>query len=107
MYASEPTLDAQRVTDIVEAEPIPIALHGGSGMTDAQFADLIARGCAKVNISTALKRTFMQSNLTFLREAEANDKWDPPSLFTARPRRRAAMMAKQHIRRFGSEGKAW
>ena len=26
-------------------------------MTDAQFADLIARGCAKVNISTALKRT--------------------------------------------------
>ena len=48
MYASAPTLDAQRVTDIVEAEPIPIALHGGSGMTDAQFADLIARGCAKV-----------------------------------------------------------
>ena len=57
MYASAPTLDAQRVTDIVEAEPIPIALHGGSGMTDEQFTDLIARGCAKVNISTALKRT--------------------------------------------------
>ncbi len=82
MYASAPTLDAQRVTDIVEAEPIPIALHGGSGMTDAQFADLIARGCAKVNISTALKRTYMQSNLSFLRETEAADKWDPPSLFT-------------------------
>ena len=63
-------------------EPIPIALHGGSGMTDAQFADLIARGCAKVNISTALKRTYMQSNLPFLRETEAADKWDPPSLFT-------------------------
>ena len=56
MYASEPALDAQRVTDIVEAEPIPIALHGGTGMTDEQFPDLIARGCAKVNISTALKR---------------------------------------------------
>ncbi|MGZ5307069.1 MAG: class II fructose-bisphosphate aldolase, partial [Actinomycetota bacterium] len=67
MYATEPTLDSQRVTDIVEAEPIPIALHGGSGMTDAQFADLIARGCAKVNISTALKRRYMQSNLAFLR----------------------------------------
>ncbi len=79
---ARPTLDAQRVTDIVEAEPIPIALHGGSGMTDAQFADLIARGCAKVNISTALKRTYMQSNLAFLRETEAKDKWDPPSLFT-------------------------
>ena len=79
-----PTLDAQRVTDIVEAQPIPIALHGGSGLTDDQFPDLIARGCAKVNISTALKRRYMQSNLAFLREAEAADKWDPPSLFTRR-----------------------
>jgi fructose-bisphosphate aldolase class II len=105
MYASAPTLDAQRVTDIVEAEPIPIALHGGSGMTDAQFADLIARGCAKVNISTALKRTYMQSNLAFLRETEAKDKWDPPSLFT-HVRSDVLEMAKDHIRRFGSEGKA-
>ena len=47
--------------------PIPIALHGGTGLTDAQFADLIARGCAKVNISTALKVAYMQSSLEFLR----------------------------------------
>ena len=106
MYASAPTLDAQRVTDIVEAEPIPIALHGGSGMTDEQFADLIARGCAKVNISTALKRRYMKSNLAYLREAEAADKWDPPSLFT-HVRTNIVDMAQDHIRRFGSEGKAW
>jgi ketose-bisphosphate aldolase len=106
MYAAEPTLDAQRVSDIVEAEPIPIALHGGSGMTDAQFTDLIARGCAKVNISTALKRAFMRSNLAFLRETEAADKWDPPSLFR-HVRADVLDMAKDHIRRFGSEGKAW
>ena len=47
--------------------PIPIALHGGSGLSDEQFHDLIARGCAKVNISTALKETYMKSNLRFLR----------------------------------------
>ena len=55
VYKSEPRLDAQRVSDIVAAQPIPIALHGGTGMTDAQYTDLIGRGCAKVNISTALK----------------------------------------------------
>ena len=54
-------------SDIVAAEPIPIALHGGTGLTDAQFSDLIARGCAKVNISTALKVAYMKSNLAFLR----------------------------------------
>ena len=77
VYRAEPKLDAQRVSDIVAAQPVPIALHGGTGMTDAQFTDLIARGCAKVNISTALKVTFMKSSLDFLRQAEERDSWDP------------------------------
>lgn len=106
VYRAEPRLDAQRVSDIVAAEPIPIALHGGTGMTDAQFTDLIERGCAKVNISTALKITYMKSSLAFLRGAEERDTWDPPSLFTAA---RAAVkdMAAEHMSRFGSVGKAW
>lgn len=106
VYRAEPRLDAQRVSDIVAAEPIPIALHGGTGMTDAQFSDLIERGCAKVNISTALKIAYMKSNLAFLRGAEERDTWDPPSLFTAA---RAAVkdMAAEHMSRFGSVGKAW
>ena len=105
VYRAEPRLDAQRVSDIVAAEPIPIALHGGTGMTDAQFSDLIERGCAKVNISTALKIAYMKSNLAFLRGAEERDTWDPPSLFTAV---RAAVkdMAAEHMSRFGSVGKA-
>jgi ketose-bisphosphate aldolase len=106
VYRSAPMLDAQRVSDIVAAEPIPIALHGGTGMTDAQFTDLIARGCAKVNISTALKVTYMQANLAFLRGAEERDRWDPPSLFTA-VRTAVKDMAADHMRRFGSAGKAW
>ncbi|HEY7261333.1 MAG TPA: class II fructose-bisphosphate aldolase [Trebonia sp.] len=106
VYRAEPQLDAQRVSDIVAAEPIPIALHGGTGMTDAQFSDLIERGCAKVNISTALKIAYMKSNLAFLRGAEERDTWDPPSLFTAVL---AAVkdMAAEHMSRFGSVGKAW
>jgi ketose-bisphosphate aldolase len=106
VYHAEPKLDAQRVSDIVAAQPIPIALHGGTGMTDAQFTDLIARGCAKVNISTALKVTYMQANLAFLRGAEERGSWDPPSLFTA-VRVAVKDMAADHMRRFGSVGRAW
>ena len=105
VYKREPVLDFQRVTDIVEAHPIPIALHGGSGLTDAQFQDLIARGCAKVNISTALKITYMKSNLAFLKEAEAKDKWDPPSLFSA-VRSDIVAMTVALAEQFGSAGKA-
>ena len=106
VYKTAPKLDAERVTAIVEAEPIPIALHGGTGLTPEQFADLIARGCAKVNISTALKVTYMQSNLAFLKEAEAKGKWDPPSLFK-HVRQAVLDMAKGYMLQFGSGGRAW
>jgi ketose-bisphosphate aldolase len=106
VYKTAPKLDAERVTAIVEAEPIPIALHGGTGLTPEQFADLIARGCAKVNISTALKVTYMQSNLAFLKEAEAKGKWDPPSLFK-HVRQSVLDMAKGYMLQFGSGGRAW
>jgi fructose-bisphosphate aldolase class II len=104
MYRTTPTLDNQRVSDIVAAVPIPIALHGGTGMKPEQFSDLIARGCAKVNISTALKIRFMQSGYEYMTAHPGE--YDPPALFRAQ---RAAVieMAKDHVRMFGSEGKAW
>ena len=104
MYKAAPKLDNQRVTDIVEATGVPVALHGGTGMTPDQFSDLIARGCAKVNISTALKIRFMQSGYDYMTEHPGE--YDPPRLFAAQ---RAAVvdMAKDHIRLFGGEGRAW
>ncbi len=73
-------------------------------MSPEQFSDLIARGCAKVNISTALKIAFMKSGYDYMTEHPGE--YDPPKLFAAQ---RAAVMemAKHHIRLFGSEGKAW
>jgi fructose-bisphosphate aldolase, class II len=105
-YTAAPKLDHQRVTDLVEATGVPMALHGGTGLSEDQFRDLISRGCAKVNISTAIKESFMKSGLEFLRGAEEKDKWDPPSLF--RHQRSAVMeTARYHIRLFGAAGRAW
>jgi len=105
VYSRTPTLDAQRVSDIVARVGIPMALHGGTGMSDEQFTDLISRGCAKINISTALKVAYMKSNLEFLKQAEQRNVWDPPSLFTA-VHAAVKEMAADHMRRFGSVGKA-
>ncbi len=104
-YSSAPVLDHQRVSDLVDATGIPMALHGGTGLSKEQFQDLISRGCAKVNISTALKEAFMKSSLEFLRGAEQKGKWDPPSLFKHQS---AAVveMAREHMRLFGSSGRA-
>src|SRR5450755_1503609 len=103
MYRGTPTLDTQRVTDIVAATGIPVALHGGTGMTAEQFTDLIGRGCPKVNISTALKISFMQAGYDHMTQNPG--KYDPPSLFEAQ-RRAVQDMATSHMRMFGSAGKA-
>lgn len=50
----EPHLDFGRLTHITEAVDIPLVIHGGSGLSDDQFRDLIARGVAKINYYTGL-----------------------------------------------------
>ena len=104
VYRSEPKLDAQRVSDIVAAQPVPIALHGGTGMSQAQFDDLISRGCAKVNISTALKIAYVDAHKDYF--SRSPDVYDPPDLFRF-VYRAVREMALDHIRRLGGEGRAW
>ena len=69
LYKAEPMLMPERVSEIVALHPIPMVLHGGTGLAEAQFDDLISRGCAKVNISTALKIAFVDAHREYL---EAN-----------------------------------
>jgi fructose-bisphosphate aldolase class II len=103
LYKGEPKLAPERVSEIVEVHPIPQVLHGGTGLTEDQFADLIARGCAKVNISTALKIAFIDAHREYL---DANPgKHDPPALFK-HVRAAVKEMAEYHIRTFGSAGRA-
>lgn len=101
-YSSTPTLDAERVSEIVAATGIPIALHGGSGLAPEQFTDLIARGCAKVNISTALKLAYIRAHSEYL---AANPRAsDPPAMF-AHVRAAVVAMTLDHIKIFGSAGR--
>jgi ketose-bisphosphate aldolase len=103
LYKAAPHLMPERVTEIVAEHPIPMVLHGGTGLSEEQFADLIARGCAKVNISTALKIAFVDAHREYL---DANPgKHDPPGLLK-HVRTAVKDMAERHIRMFGSAGKA-
>jgi fructose-bisphosphate aldolase class II len=103
MYAAQPTLDHQRISDLVKATGIPMALHGGTGLSAGQFDDLIARGCAKVNVSTALKIAYMEANRAYL--VDQPEAADPPKLFL-HVREAVMEMTRNHIRLFGAEGRA-
>ena len=66
VYKGEPKINFERVSEIVAAEPLPLVVHGGTGLADAVFHDLIARGAVKINISTQLKITFADAFRNYL-----------------------------------------
>lgn len=53
-YKSKPKLDFERLAALRAALPVPLVLHGGSGLSGDDFRTSIAKGIAKVNIFTDL-----------------------------------------------------
>ncbi len=50
----KPKLDFQRLQEINEAVHIPLVIHGGTGLSDDQFKQLIEHGVCKINYYTSL-----------------------------------------------------
>lgn len=53
-YKTKPQLDIHRLRAIRACTDTPLVLHGGSGLTDDDFHQVIQNGIAKVNIFTDL-----------------------------------------------------
>ncbi len=54
LYRGRPRLDIPRRERIRDRVPVPLVLHGGSGLTDEEFRRLIAAGISKINFYTEL-----------------------------------------------------
>jgi ketose-bisphosphate aldolase len=54
LYAGEPHLDLELLAEISRRTDIPLALHGGTGLSEAQFKGAIQLGIAKINVGTDL-----------------------------------------------------
>lgn len=51
-YKLPPKLDFERIKEIAKTIDVPLVLHGGSGLSDADFSKAIECGISKVNIFT-------------------------------------------------------
>ena len=54
VYKSKPQLNLERLSEIADNLNVPLVLHGGSGLSDDDFRNTVARGIAKINIFTDL-----------------------------------------------------
>ncbi len=59
-FTSEPIhVDVARLHEIARSTKVPFALHGASGVDDAQLVAAIAAGAAKVNVNAELRRAYL------------------------------------------------
>ena len=58
MTSKTASLDCDLVAAIAEAVPVPLVLHGSSGVPVAQLVEATAAGMRKINVGTALNLAF-------------------------------------------------
>ena len=69
-YQGEPNLDFDTMRTIDETLPIPLVLHGGTGIPDYDIEKAIASGIAKININTDLQAVWANAVRDFLKSDE-------------------------------------
>jgi len=103
IYKGEPKIAFFRLKEIGELSDTPLALHGGTGLSEEVFKKCIALGCAKINISTQLKYAFIDGFVQYYQSKP--DEYNPLTVLKAQ-----YMALKQavseNILLFGSNQKA-
>jgi ketose-bisphosphate aldolase len=102
-YHGEPNVDFDRIAAINSLTRTPMALHGGSGLSDEVFRKAIERGAGKINISTNLKHVFVESFVDY-HTAKPKD-FEPLRLIDAQYQACKTMFAG-FIEKFGGKDRA-
>lgn len=102
-YKGQPKIAYNLLERITGSMSVPIALHGGTGLSQEQFDRCIAGGCAKVNISTMHKHRFIEG---FLAVRAEKPKLEEPLPFIVGQYDAMKKDVIEMIRIFGSAGKA-
>ncbi len=101
-YRGKPQLDFERLKEIADATPVPLVLHGGSGISDDDFKTAISIGICKINIYTEMSAAACDRVRTI---ADSQDRIDYPTLLLE-AREDVKSVVVEKMRMFGSSGRA-
>jgi fructose-bisphosphate aldolase class II len=103
MYKAEPKIRHDIIEEVSRAIPVPLVLHGGSGVPDDQIRKSIEFGIAKINVNTENQVACTAS----IREVLAkDDKVIDPRKYLTPARKAMTEVVRSKIRLFGSNNKA-
>lgn len=103
MYAAEPNIRFDIIKKVADAIPVPVVLHGGSGVPDDDIRNAILAGVGKINVNTENQVACTEA----IRQALNKDSKviDPRKYLT--PARKAMIdVVRSKIQLFGSSNKA-
>ena len=80
VYLTEPKLDLPRVARLREATNIPLVMHGGSGVSDEDYAVAIENGICKVNYYTYMNMAGGRASKEYWADGEKPLFYDSMSL---------------------------
>lgn len=60
-YAGAPKLDFERLAAIRDAVPVPLVMHGASGLSPRMIAEVIRLGVCKFNVNTEVREAYVRS----------------------------------------------
>lgn len=75
-YAVAPTLAFDVLEQIQQSVPIPLVLHGGSGISDSDFQKAITYGIRKLNIATASFQALTKSSAEYITNTASPNYFD-------------------------------
>ena len=103
VYKGEPVIAFDNLERISASCGVPIAIHGGTGLSDEVFRRCIELGGAKINVSTQIKHFFRDSLEQFFKDNPAE--YEPVKSIRYMLDE-VREMIEGFIQRFGSAGKA-
>ena len=101
-YKGEPKVEFGLIEEINKRTQVPMALHGGTGLSDEVIQRCISLGCSKVNISTNLKHVFVDSFVDYHKNNPRN--YEPLAVLGAQFDALKALF-RERITQFGGAGR--
>jgi fructose-bisphosphate aldolase class II len=103
-YKGVPRLDFARLNLINQKACVPLVLHGGSEIPEADFRQAISLGISKVNVFTSMAQAAVGATKARLQQL-GEGYHDYPELLT-QVQQAVRLVVEEHVEMFGSCGKA-
>ena len=101
-YRGEPRLDFARLAAIRDCVPVPLVLHGASGLPESMIRESIGLGIAKFNVNTEVREAYLKVLRQRLADGALPELADLMSAGISAMR----SVVAEKLRLFGSSGRA-